>query len=262
MGISPAFRTGVRPKQSKLSWDRYANACDDLHRRSAAAQLEELELLANSSLPVISMSFEACDDILRSGKYHNYQERMAAGIRVPATPSDHANRQMVGEKLYPSFSQHIHYAVLSPDGHGLPTYGSVSLRWQVVDSYLLARSSLLEDNSFTFFEKHNLGRLHSLVPVGYQAVWEERAKLVVAKLAGSVSSATAMAQLPDLLLQRGESRPNDEFVEIAIFAKDGFDTKDVDMITIETRPTTSDEMHRWEIIKSSAGARSPPIDVT
>ena len=132
-------------------------------------------------------------------------------------------------------------------------------RW--LDSYLLARSSLLEDNSFTFFEKHNLGRLHFLVPVGYQAVWGDRAKVVVAKLDGSVSSATAMAQLPNLLVKRAGSRPNDEFVEFPIFAKDGFDTKDVDMITIETKPATKDEMHRWEIIKSSAGARSPPIVV-
>ena len=131
----------------------------------------------------------------------------------------------------------------------------------MTNEYLSGRVSLLEDNSFTFFEKHGLGQLNSPLPSGYQAIWEDRAELVVAKLASGVSAATSISQLPDLVMQPGGSRAVDAFVEIAVFARDGVDTRDVDLITVETKPSTSEEGHRWEIIKSSAGRRVPSIAV-
>ena len=205
------------------------------------------------------MSFAACDDILRPGKYRNYDQRVDSGERDPAEEQNHASREMVGERIYPAYSQHICYAALSPDGHGLTSYGPVAVRWRVTPMYLGRRASLLDENSYTFYEQNGLGTLTATVPSGHRAVWEDRALLVAAKLADRLTPATSETSLPDLLFHAGAARPQDEIVEIAIYAGGGLDTEDVDMVTRETPPTTAVEWHRWQIIRDVCSGR--PIDV-
>ena len=54
--------------------------------------------------------------------------------------------------------------------------------WHVTRDYLGKRMSLLEENSYVFYERHNLGRLGSVRPAGYFSTWDDRGKLVGAKL--------------------------------------------------------------------------------
>jgi hypothetical protein len=119
-------------------------------RRGTAPLLGKLEVLAAQSLPVIAMSFAACDDILRPGKYRNYDQRIGSGERTPAAAQDHADREMVGARLFPMYHQNILYAALSPDGRGLSSYGAVAVRWEVTANYLARRATLLEESSFHF----------------------------------------------------------------------------------------------------------------
>src|SRR5207253_874190 len=98
---------------------RYDAVRQDATLRGVAHLLVKLEALAEQSRPVIAMSFAACDDILRPGKYRNYEQRIGSGEREPAGQPDHADREMVGERLFPMYNQYIQYAALSPDGRGL-----------------------------------------------------------------------------------------------------------------------------------------------
>ena len=75
--------------------NRYEKACDDADRRGVLSLLTKLEEIADECLPVISMGFEACDDILRARKYWNYREMIESGARDPASERDHANRGKV-----------------------------------------------------------------------------------------------------------------------------------------------------------------------
>jgi hypothetical protein len=152
-------------------------------RRGTAPLLGKVEALAEQSLPVIAMPFAACDDILRPGKYRNYDQRISSGERTPAGAQDHADREMVGARLFPMYDQYILYAALSPDGRGLSSYGTVAVRWEVTANYLARRASLLEENSFHFYDHHALGARGATIPAGYRAIWDDRAKLVTAKLA-------------------------------------------------------------------------------
>lgn len=188
---------------------RFQAAGDNARNRGLASLLAKLDTLAQSSQPVIVMSFAACDNILRSDKYRNYDKRLESGERNPAEARDHADRQMVAARLFPVYGAHIHYAALSPNGRGLTTYGegSIGVRWQVTPHYLGARASLLEENSFMFYDHHGLGTRGAVPPAGYQATWEDRAKLVVAKLAPRLTPATSEASLPDLLLHTGKESP-------------------------------------------------------
>ncbi|MCI0465425.1 MAG: hypothetical protein L0Y57_00195 [Beijerinckiaceae bacterium] len=148
---------------------RYVLVRNDAMQRSIGPLLTKLEALAEQSRPVINMSFAACDDILRSDKYRNYDQRVRSGEREPAEAQRHADRSMVGGRLFPMYNEQIIYAALSPDGRGLLNWGPIAVRWEVLPSYLGPRISLLEENSFTFFEKNHLGDLGATVPAGYRA---------------------------------------------------------------------------------------------
>lgn len=249
----PNFRAALA-ERSALS-ARYGKAIEESGARGTAKQIQRLEEIAEQSNPVITMPFPACDDILRSGKYRNYHQRIFSSERHPATRENHADRSMVGEHLFPTFSEHIHYAALSPDGWGLPNYGSVTLRWNVSPDYLDRRISLLEENSFIFFEHHKLGKLGTTIPVGYQSVWGDRKIMAVAKLGNTLNAATGEDDLPGLLLHKGRSRLEDDFIEVIIYAESGIDTLDLDMVTLEKNPSDPEEWHRWEIIKETCAVR-------
>lgn len=240
---------------------RYDFARNDTNQRNIGHLLAKIEALAEQSRPVIAMSFAACDDILRSGKYRNYHQRIQSGERVPATAQDHADRGMVGGRLFPMYSEHIQYAALSPDGRGLLSYGPVAMRWEVTPVYLGRRISILEENSFTFYDQHELGRRGATIPAGHQSIWEDRRKLVAAKLAPRLTTATAESSLAGLLMHAGGTRTDDEFVEICIYADKGLDTRDVDMVTFQRSPMLPEERYRQDLVREACAARAPAIRV-
>lgn len=234
---------------------RYDASRNDATKRGVQGLLDKLERVADQSLPVVCMSFAACDDILRPGKYRNYEERVESGERDPADAQDHADRMMVGDRLFPTYSKHIHYAALSPDGRGLTGYGPIAVRWQVTGIYLGRRTSLLDENSFTFYDHHELGRRGSTVPPGHQAIWEDKSKLVAAKLAPRLSAAIGESSLAALMMVPGKTRRDDDFVEIFIYADAGIDTEDVDMVTVQRPATTSEEAHRRDLVREACSTR-------
>ena len=235
--------------------ERYRQARNDCAVRNVNSLVDSLEAVAERSQPVIAMSFEACDGVFRSKKYLNYGQSVSANLRGSARPVDHSDRASVGARLFASYDQHIAYAALSPDGRGLSSYGKVMVSWHVTMDYLQKRMSLLEENSYSFYERHCLGRLGSTPPAGYLSTWDDRAKLVGAKLGPRLTIATDSAKLNTLLLRSGVNRDDDDFVEIMIYADKGIDTQDVGRVLIQVPPSTPEEHHRQAILRDSCRAR-------
>ena len=231
--------------------ERYQTARSDCEARGVGTLLDRLEKIAEESRPLIAMSFEACDSVFRSKKYLNYSQLVSANLRSPASPVDHADRVSVGARLFASYDQHIAYGALSPDGRGLSSYGKVMVSWCVTADYLQKRMSLLEENSYVFYERHGLGRLRSTPPAGYGATWDDRAKLVGAKLGRRLTVSTETAALNALLLRSSGSRDGDDFVEVIIYADKGIDTQDVSGVVIQVAPSTPEEHHRRAILLES-----------
>jgi hypothetical protein len=249
----PNYRAAAAEHDELLT--RYKAARKDAQARQVALLLAKLEALAEESRPVIAMSFAACDDILRSDKYRNYDQRNKSGEREPAGAQDHADRQMVDARLFPGYGQHIHYATLSPYGHGLPSYGPVAVCWQVTPAYLGKRASLIEENSFFFYSRHALGSRGKKIPTGRISTWDDRAKLVAAKLGAQLSTATEDRSLPHLILKAGTTRDKDDFLEIAIYADAGLDTRDVDKVTVQRAASTTEEHYRLALLREICDAR-------
>ena len=249
----PNHRAALEEKAALRA--RYDKARSDCEARGVDKLLHELELVAERSQPVIAMSLEACDSVFRSKKYLNYQQSVGANLRSPAHPVDHADRVSVGARLFASYDQHIAYGALSPDGRGLASYGKVMVSWHVTEDYLQKRMSLLEENSYDFYARHDLGRLNSTPPTGYRATWDQRAKLVGAKLGSRLTVSTGTSALNTLVLRSGSSRGDDEFVEVMIYADKGIDTVDVDRVVVQIPPSTPEEHRRWEILQQSCLAQ-------
>lgn len=249
----PNYRAAAAERDELLK--RYDAASRDADARRVAPLLAKLEAPAEQSRPVISMSFAACDDILRADKYRNYDQRIDSAEREPASAQDHADRDMVGARLFPMYRQHIHYAALSADGRGLLSYGPVAVSWEVTPAYLGRRASLLDENSFFFYDHYALGQRGTTMPPGHRATWDDRGKLVGAKLTPRLTAATAESSLTGLLLQPGRTRKHDDLIEVAIYADGGLDTQDVSMVTVQHAPTTPEEAHRMQLVREICGTR-------
>ena len=72
---------------------------------------------------------------------------------------------------------------------------------------------------------------------------------MAAKIAPRLTTATGESRLPGLLLQAGKTRNDDNFIEVAIYADGGLDTQDVDMVTVQKSPATSEEAHRRDLVR-------------
>jgi len=89
----------------------------------------------------------------------------------------------------------------------------------------------------------------------YRSTREDREKLAAAKLATRLTAATGESDLPDLLLHAGRTRADDEFIDITIYVEKGLDTQDVDMVTLQSVPTTSEDRYRWKLIREICASR-------
>ena len=195
------------------------------------------------------MPYAVADDLLRSGKYRNYHQRVESGERNPAAPDNASRREMVGARLFPSYQANIQYAALSPDGRGLGSYGSIAVGWDVTPYYLGQRAVLIEENSYVFFERHGLGNPETAIPSGFRAIWEDRVMLATAKHGEQLTTSTPDEELAKLLLHSADDRSDDEFIEILIYTDKGLDTLDVTTVTVQKSPKDDDERHRLEILR-------------
>jgi hypothetical protein len=81
------------------------------------------------------------------------------------------------------------------------------------------RTTLFEDNNvvFTVYEQTTTMAQAEHLPRGYRAVWEEREKLCVAKLAPRLHSGLKAADFSVLLLEQGATSRDDRIVELHIW---------------------------------------------
>ena len=84
-------------------------------------------------------------------------------------------------------------------------------------------------------------------------------KLAAAKVAPRLTPAMSESELPRLLLYEGKTRDEDEFIEINIYVDnrvDGrLDTQDVDMVTLQRVPATTEENYRRELVSEICAKR-------
>lgn len=144
----------------------------------------------------------------------NYNLQTEAEARLAANMQNDRQRRGTEGFLFGAYAEKIRYAALSLNTNGLISYGECTIILK--DATMQHCASVLEENSFTFFEKHlqHIVVEKKGIPCGYRATWSERHLLAVAKLAAKITQTTSFAEL---LLKSDGDRATDEFMEVHIY---------------------------------------------
>ena len=197
---------------------RYDDARADSIKRGADSVLQHFEVAVAGSTAVIARSASDALRLVSSTRqlFATYYQQIEGGFRLPDGDEWASGREITDSILFPDYKKHVHFAALSLNGIGLSNYGTCSIALR--EDRIAHRSSVLEDNSVLFMERHGVNaKRNPDVPKGFRASWAERDKLCVAKLAGSIDSTTNPGEYSGLLLKQGASPELDEFVEVHIF---------------------------------------------
>ena len=198
---------------------RYDSACVDARGRGAEDQLVAFEkAVRESSRAVIALPPSFLANLLQDSRtlYATYQNQVDAGVRRPAQAGDYRRRRAVEGTLFGAYGSQIVYATLALDHYGPKSYGSCTI--ELADVATRHRATLLEQNSYHFVRTHQMGH-GDPIPNGYRAIWTDRHRLAVAKLASQVYPGTQDSKFPTILLFSGTTRDKDEFIEVHVYGK-------------------------------------------
>lgn len=210
----PNVRVAYR-EQDELE-NRYNEAIELARSNGYEASLQEFDESMSSSYAVINDKLRFIFQFITNEKalYSNYSFGVKGQVRKLAKEEDDQQRKTVEAIIFGTYGENIRYAALSLDKSGVSSYGPFTMIFREVA--IIKRASLLENNSYSFVEKHNIRR-GTDAPLGYRAAWEDRNKLAVAKLAGSISSTTTKAEHAKILLFSEGKYETDEFIEVHIW---------------------------------------------
>jgi hypothetical protein len=174
--------------------------------------------------------------------YATYYDLLPNRLFIPPEPTGsnwNVRRQVCEDAIFGTgVREHVHYAALSLGERGLHNYGEclVILREQMISH----RATIFEENSIVFLKRHNVAMFDAdKLPPGYRSTWENRAVLCVSKLAHRLQPDTDPTEFAGLLLHVGETRQDDDFVEVHIFGPMTFRTFAKIIVTLShQRPDT------------------------
>lgn len=206
-------------KQPKAALEkRYQNALQRAAQNGSLEQVKAFEALVKSSAKaVVNLDIGILDGIINgSMRYINtYQLRKIRTITKH--PLADNRRFMVDGFFFYDFGQSMAFAALSLDEKGIRPYGNCTITLK--EGTIAYRASLLEEDSFQFFEKlerqgEKIGRK---ALNGYIAAWEDRHKLAVAKLADHIKPGDTDDDFAKLLLNDEGKMSDAKFIEIHVF---------------------------------------------
>lgn len=217
-GLFPNVQAAEDPEERRALDLPFQEARAEARRCGALGVLGRYQKAVERSEAVISRPLPEVQRLANSDNdlYASYYGLVDAGVRVPAGDEWNQIRAIADDALFPGYKQHIRMAALSLDGRGLPNYGACTL---VLREEMIAhRASVFEGNTVLWLRKLG-GALWDpdSLPSGYRATWEDRGKLAAVKAVGLVGSATSPAEFAGILLRRGATSAQDEYVEVHIW---------------------------------------------
>jgi len=208
---------------------RYTDAVTRAIANGAAAVAANLERETTTrSRVVISRDSSevyrlACGD---DQLYATYYSLLDAGFRVPTDPKWDTFRAIADTRIFPYYQRQVRFGALTLDEVGLARYGDCHL---ILKSHMVDfRTTAFTENTAVFVEKNGID-----IPPGHRAVWAQRGRLAVAKLAAALTATTAAADLPRILKSSGATPDDDSFVEAHVYGSISIRT--VEQVSISPR---------------------------
>lgn len=211
-GPPPNVKAAHAAEERQVLEQRYQAALQEAADRGCREVVESFEIALQSSKAVINRRLADLERLATSDReiYASYYQRLGAELQSPAGDSWDRWRRMADATLFPLYEERIRFAALTLDGLGAQSYGECSLVLR--EEMIARRTTLFEDNSAVFLRDRDFK-----LPPGHRAIWEDRSRLAVAKLAPAIHAGTNPADFPGLLLQQGATPEEDRFVEVHIW---------------------------------------------
>lgn len=243
-------------EERKALESRYQRAKVDSLARGAEPRVQDFENATNHSTAVLARSEQELLRLASSSKqlYATYYSQLESGLKLPDGDEWDVLREVADTLLFPKYKNEIRFAALSLNGVGLANYGSCSV--SLKDEMIAHRSSLLEENSALFMERHGVkaGRASNL-PKGFRATWSERSKLCVAKLSRRIDSTTKDSEFAHILLSQGATSADDEFVEVHVYGP-------ISVLTMDKVTVTETSMRKKSVIIRTIKAKLAKFGVS
>lgn len=234
---------------------RFSSAADNAEKRGLTKEFDALVSAVDSaSHVVVAMRPLSARHLLTDPLtlYANYESLVGAGNRLPAPPKDDGDRHAVSGKLFASYASEIRYGVLSLDGVGLSNYGLVFVRLR--DVAIKQRVSFLHENSYLFMDALQVP-VRGNLPRGFRSSWQNRDRLVAAKIGPMLSAGSNDADWARQLVAQGATRSEDRCVEAHIFGS--FNAHSVESVEFARPGSSRGERNDIDCIKELMAKRSP-----
>lgn len=230
--------------------DRYDKATSNALFRGVTANVDDFERALENSRAVINRSLSELQRLSASDYelYATFYE--LAKIRLPKEDRWTSIRKAADAAFFTDYEEEIRFAALSLNPDGLGNYGDCS--FILKDNMISHRASLFEENTAVFIERERIVGADKL-PKGYKAVWADRVKLCVAKLAEKIDITTKSEEYSNLLVHQGPTSAEDEFVEVHIFGP--MTIRTVEEVSFKEVPTTISKRERTAILAQIYGIK-------
>ena len=226
--------------------ERYNRAIKYAHADGLDLLLEELSQASKYSHAVIAIDLDYLNGFITKDEvlYSCYALMVSGEMRKAASSVNDKKRRGVGGFFFGSYADKIRYAALSLDGKGLSSYGQFTLVLKEIA--VKARATLLEENSFRFYDRFK-HIIPNNFPPGHRAVWDERHKLITAKLAGRITDTTTKDDFPGMLLSSTGNRETDDFIEVHIYG--AFDNAAVEAVSGNSKALCKADKAQLAVVK-------------
>lgn len=199
---------------------RYATASANVDKKDSEIRESFESAVGQESKAVIATNIHELHRLVDSETqiFATYYDRLKAGIVHPTGDKWHVWRTIAEASLFPGYHETIRFAALSLDGTGLSHYGMCFLTIKTV--MIEERASLFVDNNVihTVFQQAIAMKDAVNLEPGHRAVWEDRHKLCLIKVAPDLDAESATDPgFPKLILERGDKPEDDRFVEVHIW---------------------------------------------
>lgn len=230
----------IANEEQSFLQDRYEKAVAEALARGAEANVEGFEKILDKSYAVINRSLNELERLIGSDfeVYATYYH-LSEGIRLQKGEKFDSLRQAADSIFFTGYREEIRFAALSLDSTGLSNYGECS--WVLREEMIAHRASVFEENT-TLYYMHNNIKGADDVPKGYRAIWSDRGKLCVAKLASKIDTTTNSDKYSGILLHQGATSEDDDCVEVHVFGP--MTIRTIEEVSFNPIPTTISKRDR------------------
>ncbi|HAT49184.1 MAG: hypothetical protein HQL07_09290 [Nitrospirae bacterium] len=193
---------------------RYREACSQARSRNTESVVQAFEDHVQQQAKVcIARPLGEVERLCASQNnvYVSFYAEVAAGSRLPEDQGWDRWRQVADAIFFPNYQGEIRFGALSLNDAGPSKYGEAFM--VLAETMIAHRTTLFETNSARYVKENPT---ITEAPSDKVAVWEDRAKLAVAKLAGDVGVDTDVADFPAILLKDGP-HDGDDFIEAHVY---------------------------------------------